>query len=61
MSVQIDINSIGDLIALAGTEADKRAWARIKAERDDLHRRLIHTRQSLAVAVNEALAAEVAR
>ena len=40
MSIQIDINSLGDLVALHGTEADRRAWARIRAERDDLRRRL---------------------
>ena len=36
MSTQVDINSIGDLIASHGTEADRRAWARLKAHIDDL-------------------------
>lgn len=34
MSIQIDINSLGDLIHSHGTEADRRSWARIRAHLD---------------------------
>src|SRR5579885_2581348 len=40
MSTQDDINVLGDLIASEGTEDDKRAWARLKADMDR-HRELM--------------------
>lgn len=47
MSLMIDLASLGDLIAAQGTEGDKRAWSRVRAEMDELRRRLDAANEAL--------------